>query len=221
MKLGKFVRRFIFNFWCNQSGPTLWLFGLVALLGAASGCHTADPAMAAATQNSGAPVVPPDTRLNSGDVVQITFPAAPTLNTQEKVRLDGRLLLPLVGQVDAAGKTSKELQADLVKLYQPHLQVAEVMVNVLSSSASVYVGGAVNKPGRIPLERPMTALEAIMEAGGFDPKRANVKKVTVVRQADGHYSQHVLNLKPVLRGQEVEPFKLEPFDTVFVPERIF
>lgn len=160
-------------------------------------------------------------RLNAGDVVQITFPGAPTLNTVERVRLDGNLLLPLVGEVPAAGKSPTELQGDLVKLYSGHLQTKEVLVVLASSSASIFVGGAVARPGRIPMERPMTVLDAIMEAGGFDPRRANVKNVSVIRQKDGKYTRQYVNLKPVLKGEDVRPFPLQPFDTVYVPEKIF
>ena len=183
------------------------------------GCHTAEPTLPAAA--AAASKEAQSVRLNSGDVVQINFPGSPNLNTMERVRLDGKLALPLVGEVPAVGKTPRQLQADLQELYSKHLQVNEVSVIVVSTSASIFVGGAVNHPGRIPMERPMTVLDAIMEAGGFDPRRANVKKVSVIRQKEGRYSRHYLNLKPVLKGEDVPPFQLEPFDTVFVPEKLF
>ena len=160
-------------------------------------------------------------RLNPGDVVQISFPASPQMNTSERVRVDGMLALPLVGEVSAAGKTPAELQADLSRLYEKHLEIREVVVIVASSSASVFVTGAVSRPGRVTMERPLTVLDAIMEAGGFDPRRANVKKVAVIRQKGGRYLRNTMNLKPVLRGENVVPFKLEPFDIIYVPEKIF
>lgn len=160
-------------------------------------------------------------KIHSGDVLQISFPGAPQMNTTERVRLDGKILMPLVGEVVASGRTPVELQEELVRLYDTHLDVKEVVVIVASTTASVFVSGAVAKPGRIPMERPMTVLDAIMEAGGFDPKRANVKKVAVIRQVQGRYSRHEMNLRPVLDGTDVRPFWLQPFDTVYVPERIF
>jgi polysaccharide biosynthesis/export protein len=200
----------------------LWMLALGALFLPTAGCKTPEPtALSMAQSQASAPPAASSVRLNPGDVVQVGFPAAANLNTTERVRLDGNLLLPLVGEVPAAGKTPAELQADLKKLYGKHLQVTEVVVIVATSSASVFVSGAVARPGKIAMERPMTVLDAIMEAGGFDAKRANVKKVAVIRQQDGKYSRHSLNLKPVLQGENVHPFKLEPFDIVFVPDKLF
>src|SRR5689334_21156963 len=89
------------------AAPLLLSFGAtLALVFAASGCHTPEPvapAVAAAEPPEGHTV-----RLNAGDVVQVTFPASPNLNTTERVRLDGKLVLPLVAEVPAAGKTPKE-----------------------------------------------------------------------------------------------------------------
>ena len=90
-----------------------------------------------------------------------------------------------------------------------------------STSASIFVGGAVAHPGRISMERPMTVLDAIMEAGGFDPRRANVKKISIIRHQDGKYSKFFVNLKPILSGEDTRPFQLQPFDTIYVPEKIF
>ena len=122
---------------------------------------------------------------------------------------------------EAAGKTPKELQTALMEKYEKELRVQEVVVILASSTASVFVAGAVSHPGRIAMERPLTVLAAIMEAGGFDPKRANVKKVTIIREKSGHYTRRLLNLKPALRGENVPPVMLEPFDIVFVPEKLF
>lgn len=160
-------------------------------------------------------------RINPGDVLQITFPGAPQMNTTERVRLDGKILMPLVGELMASGKTPTELQTELASAYDSHLQVKEVVVIVSASSASIFVTGAVGRPGKIAMERPMTVLDAIMEAGGFDSKRANIRKVAVIRQNKGRYSRHEMNLRPVLKGEDVKPFWLEPFDTIYVPEKLF
>jgi polysaccharide biosynthesis/export protein len=200
-----------------------WLWLLVALvlpLGGVTGCRTADtpPAL---TQSAATAMAEHAVRLNPGDVVQVTFPGAPQMNTTERVRLDGKILMPLIKEIQAAGKTPVELQADLVKAYEKDLQVKEVVVIVNSTSASVFISGAVNRPGKIAMERPMTVLDAIMEAGGFDPKRANIKKVSVIRQESNRYKSFTLDLKPVLKRKDVAPFYLQPFDIIFVPEKIF
>ena len=197
---------------------TASLFLMAGLLVGSMGCRTAEPILPLAEAAASSESV----RLNPGDLVQVNFPGASSMSTSERIRLDGHIAMPLLGDVQAAGKTPMELQADLRKLYEPHLQNREVVVILSSSAASIFVTGAVNHPGRISMERPLNLLDAIVEAGGFDPKRANVRRVTVLRKkADGTYSNKMFNLKPVLRGKNVTPYKLEPFDIVFVPEKIF
>jgi polysaccharide biosynthesis/export protein len=190
---------------------------LMLLLACGSGCRTGSQEVPMANL-----ALPPTfVHLNAGDVVNVNFPGAPNLNRTEKIRLDGMILLPLVGEVSAAGKTPLELQNELIRLYGPQLQVKEVVVSIAASTASVLVTGAVSRSGRIQMERPMTVLDAIMEAGGFDPRRANLRKVSIIRQHEGRYSQHTLDLRPSMRGEHVEPFYLQPFDIVYVAERIF
>jgi polysaccharide export outer membrane protein len=195
-------------------------FTAIALLLGAAGCKTnSEPPLELLQQQQAAP--PPETvRLNPGDVVQITFPGAPKMDTAQRIRLDGNIQLPLVGDVLATGKTPVQLQDDLVKLYDKELQIKQVLVVLSSSSASIYVTGAVNRPGRITMERPLTVLDAMVEAGGFDPKKANIKKVSVIRQKNGHVTKYRIDLRPILKG-EGSPFKLEPFDIIYVPEKIF
>src|SRR6266404_5952421 len=118
--------------------------------------------------------------LNPGDVVKISFPAAPELNQTQKIGTDGTLSLPLIGEVHAAGKSPAELQSELATLYKPQLQDSETVVAVESRAIPVVVSGAVQKPGKIVFERPATVLEAIMEAGGFTPE-ADLKNVSLIR----------------------------------------
>ena len=68
-------------------------------------------------------------------------------------------------------------------------------------------------------DHPLTALEAIMEAGGFDYSKANLKDVRVIRQESGREHTYVLNLKLVMQGKQVDPFYLKPYDIIYVPER--
>jgi len=157
--------------------------------------------------------------LREGDSVRITFPGAPNLNTVQQIKRDGRISLQLVGEVNAAGLTAGELEKELVKLCGPQLQVKEVTVAVESSSLSIYVTGAVLRPGKVMSERPLTALEAIMEAGGFDYTKANQKAVAVIRREGGATQRYKLNLKNELSGHESEPFTLKSFDIIYVPEK--
>ena len=99
-----------------------------------------------------------------------------------------------------------ELQTELSRIYKPQIKDDVVTVKLLTSADSVYISGAVVRPGKIPMERPMTVLEAIMEAGGFDPNRANLSAVIVLRLENGKQKSHILNLRRALRGQDEEPF---------------
>jgi len=157
--------------------------------------------------------------LREGDVLKISFPAAPNLNTAQTIRRDGRITLPLVGEFQAAGKTPSSMEKELLELYGPQLQTKEVTVTVESSAFTVYVAGAVLRPGKIMPNRPITALEAIMEAGGFDHAKANMKAVVVIRHENNRTERFKLNLKQVLDGQRTEQFDLQPSDIIYVPER--
>lgn len=181
-------------------------------------CQTTSPS-AVTTPPTAEPYT--STVLTEGDTIRVAFEADTNLTTVAKVQLDGTVTLPLIGAVKAAGLTPEQLRADLMKRYEKLLSINELTVAVLASSASVYVSGAVLKPGRIPLDRPMTALEAIMEAGGFDLRRAKPSAVVVIRKEDGQQRHYTLNLQNALRGQDPTPFHLKPFDIIHVPEKRF
>jgi len=157
--------------------------------------------------------------LVAGDVVRITFPAAPELNQTQKIGSDGTLSLPLIGEVPAAGKTVGQIQTDLARLYKPQLQDNEVLVTLDTRALPVVVSGAVQKPGKIVFERPATVLEAIMEAGGFTPE-ADLKKVSLIRIVKGEHETQIFDLRPVLKGKPTPAVYCSGGDVIYVPERI-
>jgi polysaccharide export outer membrane protein len=156
--------------------------------------------------------------LHEGDRVRISFPGSPSLDTIQQIRRDGQIALPIVGEFPAAGMTPSAMEKRLIELYGPQLVVKEVSVVVENSYFPVYVTGAVMKPGKIIYDRPVTALEVVMEAG-VDYNKANLKAVVVIRQQNGRVQRFVLNLKRVLQGQQAEPFIMRSADIIFVPER--
>lgn len=184
-----------------------------------SGCETS-----AVVGNNPAPA-PSDARqaeslvVREGDVVKIAFPGAPNLDTTQQVRRDGRITLALVGEFVPVGMTPAVMEQELAKLYASQIVSNEVSVTVVSSSYSVFVNGAVLRPGKISTDRPLSALEAVMEAGGFDSARANMKAVVIIRQVEGQTRNYTIDLQSVLSGRQSQPFMLEPSDIVFVPER--
>ena len=167
---------------------------------------------------SGQAEVPKHVLLASGDVVKLTFSAAPELNQAQKIRTDGKLSLPLVGEVDAGGKTVGQLQAELIQLYKSQLKTPEVTVSLESSVTSVTVSGAVHKPGKLAFERPTTVLQAIMEAGG-PSEFGTLKRVRLMRVVNGVYKSQVMDLHDL--SKEVKPFYVRDNDMIYVPQTAF
>ncbi|MBV9391189.1 MAG: polysaccharide export protein [Verrucomicrobia bacterium] len=157
--------------------------------------------------------------LSSGDTVKISFTGAPELNETQKIGPDGMISLPLIGEVNAAGKTVGVLQSELASRYKTQLQNSEVVVTLEARAIPVVVSGAVQKPGRVTFERPSTLLEAIMEAGGFTPE-ADVKKVALIRIVNGEHETRIFNLKPVLSGTPTQAIYVSGGDVIYVPERL-
>ena len=193
---------------------------LTALL-ITTGCSTTtedenSAALAAAAKPAHAEII----ILREGDTVRISFPGSPNLDTTQQIRRDGKIQMSLVGEVDAAGLTPDALQDKLIKLYAPQIASKEINVSVLSSSFPVYVTGAVIHPGKIMSDHPITALGAIMESGGFDVNVANLKAVRIIRNESGVMKTHIVNLKEILDGKNVEPFYLKPEDIIYVTERL-
>ena len=188
-----------------------WLV-LAGLVTIAAGCATT-PIV------SRDPVPYSEVRLREGDIIKVSFPGAPTLDVTQQIRRDGKITLSLGGEVVALGRTPSELEKELLKLYDAQLAVKQVVVSVTSSTFPVFVTGAVLRPGKFLADRPITALEAIMEAGGFDYAKAKLDKVTVLRQTEGQVVSYRLNFKQILKSPKSDPFYLKPSDTVYVPEK--
>lgn len=158
--------------------------------------------------------------IQEGDVLKVAFPGAPNLTPEtQEVRLDGRITLPIIGEEVVAGKTPSALEEELSKKYASQILSNEVVVTIVSSSAAYFVSGEVLHPGKITPNRQISALEAIMEAGGFITDQADTKAVVVIRKENGHTQNYTLNLQLVLDGKSNKPFYLKPFDIVYVPRK--
>ena len=157
--------------------------------------------------------------LGPGDVIAVNFSGAPELNLRQRIRGDGKVSLPMVGDVVAGGKRLAAFQSELRGRYAKHLKDPSLVVSRESTAAAVYVSGGVNNATKVVLDRPMTALEAIMEAGGFSPA-ANPRKVVVIRSDGVSRKRFVLDLRSAL-DQATSPFYLRPFDVVDVSKRVW
>jgi polysaccharide export outer membrane protein len=202
--------------------PLRFAFSILAIafLAVVTGCDTTPKAQYGAYS----PLPPKDSKdavLREADIVKITFPGAANLDTVQTVRRDGKITLPVVGEVMAAGKTPSELEKELVKLYANELVSSkEITVAVQAASFPVFVSGAVLRPGKVLTDHPMTALEAIMESGGPDFTRANLKAVRIVRTEDKQTKNYKINLQGIAKSGPIDVFYLQPNDIVYVPEKI-
>ena len=156
-------------------------------------------------------------RLGPGDKLRIEVYKDPQLSQSVQVRPDGKITLPLVGDVEASGRTPIELRDALATSLKEYMNNPTVTVIVVEAIASqVTVMGEVSRPGAITLHGPLTVLQVIAMAGGFK-EFANTKDVRVLRQnGNGALSTLRFNYKDVVNG-DAKPFYLRSGDTVIVP----
>jgi len=193
------------------------VFSLVCLL--LMGCQT-PPQTQTATAELDANAIPdPNIVLREGDGLKINFTGAPQLDSAQQIRRDGKIALPTFGEILAAGFTPAQLEQQILEKFGKDLAIKEVSVTLVSSVYPVFVNGAVLRPGKIEATRPITALEAIMEAGGFDYAKANVKSVKIIRTEGAEIKTFILDFRAVLDGKPTRPFYIRPSDIIFVPEK--
>ncbi|MDR3556657.1 MAG: polysaccharide biosynthesis/export family protein [Syntrophobacteraceae bacterium] len=197
------------------------LVAVLALLVPAAACQSARtvaPALAGQPYHAAKPGPAPGVRLRSGDVIEIKFAYAAQFDQTETVRPDGKIELPLAGEVVVEGKTPAQLREELMKRYSVQLKHPQLAVVVRGLyERRVYVGGEVKKPGSVLMPGEMTALEAVMDAGGFNRQTAEAGNVIVVRNIAGNMIGMSVDLKGALKGERTRPFFLEPRDIVYVP----
>lgn len=188
-----------------------------SLLGAAlilGGCQTPPPPVPTTQVKPGVQI------LNAGDVIEITFPGATNLNTTQQIRRDGKVNLYMIGETPAANRSPGEFEKELIAAYSSQLISKEIKVKVVSSAFSVFVTGAVMKPGKVMSERELTAFDAIMEAGGFDEANANKKNVRIIRREGDKIETFVVDFKALLEKGVGEPFYLKAHDAIYVSPKI-
>jgi len=158
--------------------------------------------------------------LSPGDVIKLTFPGAPELTQTEKIKADGNVNLPMIGEVTASGKTLGSFQKELIKLYKPQLRNNDVFVTIEIGIANVVVSGYVAKPGKLTFDRPTTVFQAVMEAGGVS-EYGNLGKVRLIRTENGKQHSRVLNLKPSISQTVANVDYVKDGDVIYVPQSLF
>jgi len=160
----------------------------------------------------------PEYRIGSGDKLQINVYKEADLSQALQVRPDGRITMPLVGDLAAAGQTPMQLQRRLSESLREYVANPVVTVMVVEvADRTVYVMGEVNTPGAVPLKGPMTVLQALAVAGGFK-EFANKGGIKVLRKTPGSDRVETIpfSYKDAVRN-DAEAFYLVEGDTVVVP----
>jgi polysaccharide biosynthesis/export protein len=158
-----------------------------------------------------------DYRIGREDVLEVVVWHEPELTRVVPVRPDGRISLPLAGEVEAAGKTPAELQTGLTQALKPFIQDAAVAVVVREiNGARVFVLGEVARPGGFPLRGPMSVVQAIALAGGRTPFGGDA--VVWLRQKPNGSSDRVrLSFDELVKGEAAGALWLRGGDVLYVP----
>ena len=156
-------------------------------------------------------------RLGPDDVIEVFVWKEPELSTTVVVRPDGKVSLPLIGELPTSGKTAVELQKEIgEKLMQ---YVSDPVVNVMVkevNSAKVSVLGEVKTPGIYKIKDRATVLDAIALAGGFT-EYAKRNKVTIIRPASaGEQKRIMLNVDDQIKKSQGDLFYILPYDKIYV-----
>jgi polysaccharide export outer membrane protein len=208
-----------------QSRLAALLAGVLLANGAASAAaaqakppaRNASPSNAAPAIPAAAPV-PTDYVIGPDDVLTVIFWREKDLSGDVAVRPDGRISLPLLNEVDAAGLTPEQLRVKLTEKAGDLLEDPNVTVVVKAiNSRRVFITGQVAKPGPYPLMGPLTIAQLITVAGGVQ-EYADAKNITILRTEKGRSLSFRFNYDEVKRGKKLQQnIELKPGDTVIVP----
>jgi len=195
-----------------------WLIGPLLLLTLAGAA-----ACASATQNTARNLtngVPHEYIIGAGDALEILVWKNTDLSRTVTVRPDGKISLPLINDVQAAGLTPMALKDEIAQELKKFKEVPEVSVIVIDAkSRVVYIIGQVARPGAYPLGPNATVIQVISLAGGFTPF-ADSNNIVVLRRGDGPSKEQRIEVsyKAILKGQSKNgDIALQAGDTVVVP----
>jgi polysaccharide export outer membrane protein len=162
--------------------------------------------------------LPADFVIGPEDVLGVLFWREPDVSGEVTVRPDGKITLPLVGEVTAGGLTPEALCEELQKAAAHLLADANVTVTVKQiNSRKVFITGQVAHPGAFPLTGPRTVMQLIALAGGLN-EFADANDITIMRVENGRQRSFPFHYKDVARGKLMgQNMQLQPGDTVVVP----
>jgi polysaccharide biosynthesis/export protein len=159
-------------------------------------------------------------RLSPGDVIKLSFAEESDLDQTQKIRRDGKVSLPLIGEVTAAGRRVIDFQREIISRYEGQLDNPEVLVTLENGTASVIISGFANRPGKLGFDRPTTVYQAIMEAGGVSDY-GSLSNIHLTRIINGVQRTESLNLRPSIRGQPIQPEYVQDGDVIYIGRSLF
>jgi polysaccharide export outer membrane protein len=169
-------------------------------------------------QAAAAQVVEDTYQLGPEDALEISVWKEPDLTKQLVIRPDGKISYPLIGEIQAAGKTVKQLRQEISKRLEKYVTDAQVTVLLLKAQHyKIYVVGKVNKPGEFLVGRPANVMQALAMAGGLTPF-ASPHRIIIIRRLGDKEQTLPFDYKAVSRGQFLDQnVTLLPGDVVVVP----
>jgi polysaccharide export outer membrane protein len=195
--------------------PSSCLFALLVFAAlTCGGCQTSLPPL----PNPPGPKT--TVRLSPGDTLKFSFAEESDLDQTQKIRRDGKVSLPLLGEVTAAGKRIIDFQNEISHRYGSHFDNSEVLITLEGGAASVIVSGFVNNPGKIEFDRPKTVFQAIMEAGGVSDY-GSLSNIHLTRMINGVERTETINLRPSIRGEPTIPKYVQDGDVIYISRSLF
>lgn len=163
--------------------------------------------------------------IGPGDTLQIFVWRNPDLSTTVPVRPDGRISIPLVEDIESAGKTPTQLARDIeskLKKFVTDPVVTVIVSNFVGPfSQQVRVVGEASEPKAIPYRQNMTALDAMIATGGLTPYAAG-DRATLVRKTNGRQQSYNLRLGDLLKDGDMSAnVPLQPGDVIIIPQSYF
>ena len=164
-----------------------------------------------------APALVDDYRLGAGDKLRIEVYKDAQLSQSVQIRPDGKITLPLIGDLDATNRTPIELRDTITKSLKEYMTNPVVTVIVVeATAATAYVMGEVYHPGAVNLQAPITILQALALAGGLKDF-ADAKNIKILRKTSTGVQTIAFNYKDAVKSPGA-PIYLRPGDTVVVPD---
>ncbi len=165
-------------------------------------------------------------KIGVDDIVQISVWKNPELSITVPVRPDGRISMPLIGDVIAGGFSPEDVALKIKKKLENYIRDPQVAVILTALHSHEYltrvrVTGAVRNPSSLPHRQGMTVLDAILAAGGVT-EFAAPSRAKVYRTINNETKTMTINLDAILNGGKLETnYLLQPGDVITVPERLF